>query len=561
MLTPRYYQQDAFLNFMDYVSANHGKHPLIVLPTGSGKSLVQAMIVKSVIEDSDKTRVLLLTHQKELIKQNYEEIAGLFTDQLIDIGIYSAGLGLRDTKSRILLAGIQSVYKKAWTDIGFYDLIMIDEAHLVPHGAEGMYRTFLKDMQNINKNIVIAGLSATPYRLKSGLLCEGDGALFDAICHETSIAELMDATNWRNKDRTQYLCKLISPSTAMKSKVDLSQVHIRGGEFVAGELEDAFNKDDLIDASVKEIIEYSASRNKVLVFTAGKEHCENVFRHFEHYGQTCGFVHSDMDAKANDSVLSKFKSGEIKYLVNVNILTTGFNVKDVDCVAVLRSTMSPGLWVQICGRGSRLHPSKENCLILDFGGNIERHGPIDKIEVRKKKSGGSEVATAPQKACPQCTFLMPLSVMVCENCGFEFPSKDKHDDKASQKNILSEWAAPSDYDVVLVRYSRHEKNGSPDSLKVMYYYDAYNYYAEWVCLDHPGYAGRKAQNWLRTRIEHVPEGERPDINGVDDALAYTHVFKEPVAITVDLNEKFPRIVGYKFQEENAILIDTTKSTE
>lgn len=538
MLKLRYYQKQAVDSFFDYTARNWGKHPIIVLPTAAGKSLVQAYIVKKMLEYND-TRILLITHQKELIKQNYLELRENFDNDLfLDVGIYSAGLNCRDTSNRILFAGIQSAYEKAW-ELGFFDVILLDECHLLPHKGEGMYRTFMAEMQKINKDVVIGGLSATAYRMKEGLLTQGEGALFHDICHETSIKELIDPTHYKNIDGKQYLCKLVSKNA--DNKVDLSNVHIRAGEYKTDEMQFAFQKDDLVCKAVKEIKEYTINRKKVLVFTAGIDHCEEVVKKMNDQGMDARCVHSKQSKEINEKNIEDFKMGYFKYLINVNTLTTGFNEPGIDCVVLLRSTLSPGLYYQMVGRLLRIFIGKEDGLVLDFGHNIEHHGPIDKIEIKKKKDGTTVIETAPQKECPECRHLINLSIMECPECGYLFPQKDKHEDEASEANILSEWIKPEEMDIEYVEYYRHKKTGKPDSLRVDYYVNDFLKYSKWVPLENP-----KGQYFSLKWLKEVTDLE---INTVSDALDNCEKFKVPSQIIVDFNEKYPKITGFIYEEK------------
>lgn len=542
MLKLRYYQKQAINSFFDYTAKNWGKHPIIVLPTAAGKSLVQAHIIKRILTYKD-TRILLITHQKELIKQNYLELRENFDNDLfMDIGIYSAGLKCRDTSNRILFAGIQSAYKKAW-ELGWFDVVLVDECHLIPHKGEGMYRTFFSEMKKINKDVVVGGLSATAYRMKEGLLTQGDGALFNDICHETTVKELIETTHYKNLDNKQYLCKIISPKKSMKNKVDLSGVHIRGGEYIPEEMQKAFQKDDLVCRAVKEIKEYTLDRKKILVFTAGIAHCEEVAEKMISQGMDARCVHSKQSNDINEKNINDFKMGHFKYLVNVNTLTTGFNEPGIDCVVLLRSTLSPGLYYQMVGRGLRMFLEKLNCLILDFGQNIVRHGPIDKIEVRSKKDGSTEIHTAPQKECPECQCLLHATIMECPECGYIYPQNDKHEDEASESKIISEWMKPEDLDVKEVKYYRHEKKGKPDSLRVDYYINDFVKYSQWICIEHEGFARRKAIQWVK-------EVTDLNVDSVEEALFKCEDFKKPSQIIVDFNDKFPKITGYIYDEKN-----------
>lgn len=534
----RYYQKNAYNDFFNYTANNWGKNPIVVLPTGSGKSILMAYIVNHMLEYKD-TRVLLLTHQRQLISQNVLELRDNFENDLfMDIGVYSAGLKRRDTSNRIIFGGIQSVYKIAW-ELGWFDLILVDECHLINNKKSGMYRTFLAEMKKINSKVIIGGMSATPFRMRTGLLTEGEDALFDDICHETSVKELIEPDHYRNTDKTQYLCNLISKNAI--NKADISNVHIRGGEYVPKEMEQAFQENDLVCRAVKEIKECSSDRKKILTFTAGIKHCEEVTDKMLAQGLDARFIHSKQSDEINEKNIKDFKNGVYKYLNNVSVLTTGFNEKAIDCIVFLRSTMSPGLYSQICGRGLRIHPDKKDCLILDMGSNILRHGPIDKIEVKKKKDGTFEVQTAPQKECPECQYLMHATIMECPECGYLFPQKDKHEDEASEASVISEWQKPETYDVESVEYSRHQKSGKPDSLCVDYYISEIIKYSQWVCIEHEGFAKRKAYQWL-DRVTDL------NVGSVDEALWKCEDFLQPSQIIVDFNGKFPTIIGYIYEE-------------
>ena len=543
MFDLRYFQADGIDAFDEYVSKieNHGKNPLIVIPTAGGKALVSAKITLNVYKYPG-TRILNITHTKDIIEQNYNELYEYADGQLLDAGIYSAGLKKRDVYNRIIFAGIQSVYKKAM-HLGFFDLIICDEAHMINHKAVGMYRKFFDKMREINPKIMILGLTATPYRLKGGMLTDGKTPLFDDIIYEAKMPELMDANHPNNRDGKQYLCTLISPKKAMKAHVDLTNVHVLAGEYNRKEMEQAYDVPELVVSSVKEALEYieSYDRKKILWFTAGIEHCEHVHQTIQSFNQSVGIVHSNRMDIENDIDKARFRSGEIKHLVNVNALTTGYNVKDIDCIVVLRSTQSPGLWVQVCGRGLRLHPNKENCLVLDFGQNINRLGPIDKIKVKPPTEGGG-MDTAPMKECPECQSLVYACVMKCPDCGYEWPEKPKHEDNASEQSVVSEYKKPVTYEVKDVYFSKHQKKGKPPSLRADFFTDLYNSFPIWICVEHEGFAKRKA-----TQI--LSKFTVDQFDTVDEALKYADNFKKPTHIIVDENDEFPKIIGYIFKTD------------
>ncbi|NLF32985.1 MAG: hypothetical protein GX591_19130, partial [Planctomycetes bacterium] len=226
--------------------------------------------------------------------------------------------------------------------------------------------------------------------------------------------------------------------------------------------------------------------------------------------------------------------------------TTGFDAPNIDCVALLRPTMSPGLYYQMVGRGFRLHPSKTNCLVLDFGGNILRHGPVDALQIQDRTPGNGE---APAKECPECQSVIHAAYGVCPECGYEFepPQREKHDQEASTAGILSGEVTEVDYEVSETHYSVYKKRNTPEdhprTLRVDYRCGLTTYHSEWVCPEHTLYARGKFETWWRARSnEPVPStaAEACDL-ALAGALAETH------AITVRsiAGEKYDRVVNYQ----------------
>ena len=223
----RPYQRAAIDAIYTYYE-QHSGNALICIPTAGGKSAVMAAFIREVLAQWPDERIIILTHVRELISQNFAELIRLWP--AAPAGIYSAGLNRRDTQAQILFAGIQSVHRKAYA-IQRADMVLVDEAHLIPRSANTTYRRFLDDLGRINPQLKIIGLTATPYRLDSGLLHVGPDALFDDIAFEVSVRELIDQG---------YLAPLISKRTT--TQLDVSGVATRGGEFVAGQLEAAVDQ-------------------------------------------------------------------------------------------------------------------------------------------------------------------------------------------------------------------------------------------------------------------------------------------------------------------------------
>ncbi|NLE59575.1 MAG: DNA helicase, partial [Planctomycetes bacterium] len=258
-----------------------------------------------------------------------------------------------------------------------------------------MYQTFVADAKVVNPHVRLIGLTATPYRMKSGMLCGPDNLLND-VCFEVGVKELI---------AQGYLCPL--RTKAGRRKVDTSGLHVRAGEFVGSEVEDLMDTDELVGAACREIIELAADRRAVLIFAASVAHADHVKTTLERLtGEECGLVTGDTATPERDGLIARFKGERLatnlfgdtapplKYLVNINVLTTGFDAPNVDCVVLLRPTASPGLYYQCVGRGFRLHPDKADCLVLDYGGNILRHGPVDAIRIVDREVGGGGDAPA-----------------------------------------------------------------------------------------------------------------------------------------------------------------------
>ena len=499
MIKLRPYQTEAIEAVFGWWQERPG-NALIVLPTGTGKSLVLADTCRRCLEWPG-TRVLVLTHVRELIRQNAEELLRLWPEA--PIGINSAGLGKRDYRSQIVFAGIQSVHDHA-TRFGKVDIVLVDEAHLIPRTSNTMYRKFLRELEIINPYLKVVGLTATPYRLDSGRLDQGEGAIFDAIAYEYGMRRAVEEG---------YLSPLVSKAT--ETKLDVTGVGTRGGEFIAGALERAVDIEAINRAVVDETIALGQDRKAWLFFCAGVQHAQHIRDLVRARGYTCENIFGETPAGERDRIVADFKAGRIRALASMGVLTTGFNVPAVDLIALARPTQSPGLYVQIAGRGSRLSPGKDNCLVLDFARNIERHGPVDLINPRKPKRGDGE-GEAPVKTCPACECFVPISVRECQECGHEFPPPPppKIDRTASTLAILSN-GKPQWTRVSSVTYHEHRKASDPDApptLRVEYRCGMITH-REWVALEHKGYARQKAASWWVN-----VGGRAPVPNSVAEAL-------------------------------------------
>ena len=474
----RDYQQRTIDQLYDWLGKNTG-NPCLVLPTGAGKSHIVAALCKDALQNWPETRVLMLTHVKELLEQNAEKMRQHWPGA--PMGLYSASLRRKHLGEPITFAGIQSIRAKA-QDLGHVDLVIIDECHLVSHKDEGSYRTLIEELKEINDGLRVVGLTATPYRLGHGLITDAP-ALFHGLIEPVSIEELVFKG---------HLATLRSKATV--SKLDTSGVHKRGGEFIESELQAAVDTELKNAEVVDEAIKLAGDRKSWLFFCAGVKHALHIAEALNARGIPTGCVTGETPKGERERLINAFKAGELRALTNANVLTTGFDAPGIDLIVMLRPTMSPSLYVQMAGRGMRPAPGKVDCRVLDFAGVVAQHGPITAVRPPKRKGEGS--GEAPMKVCDNCDELVHISVMVCPACGAPFPPPEDKGFKLRNDDIMgmdgetlevSEW-----------NWREHtSRTSGKDMLAVTYYGSmADTPVTEYLAVTHEGYAGEKALSLL-----------------------------------------------------------------
>jgi DNA repair protein RadD len=508
------------------------------MATGTGKSVVIATAVRELLESFPDMRVIMLTHVKELVAQNAKAMLAAWPQA--PIGINSAGLGRRDKRSQILFASIQSVHKESAATLGRRDLILVDEAHLIPRSGSGMYLSFIERMREDVPDLRVAGYTATPYRLGSGRLDKGEDRIFDKIVYDYGIGEGI---------KDGYLSPLVSKATA--TALDLSGVKRAGGEFVAASLEAAIDQDWITRAAVSEMAAFGENRRSWLVFAAGVDHAFHLRDMIRQSGISCETVTGETPNGERDRILRDYKEGRTRCLTNVGVLTTGFDAPATDMIVMLRPTLSTGLYVQMVGRGTRLADGKNDCLVLDFAGNVRRHGPVDAINItnerKKKKEGAVEVNEIRAKECPDCQTLVALNARECPTCGHSWKSDDgpKHDATADGDSYILSSAAPDWLRVGRVKFYRHEKPGGLPSLRVEYQVGI-AIYRKWVCLEHPpgSLPRRKAGEWWAK----MGGGAPPET--VFEALSRWPELRLPDEIRIKPAGKYFEIIGERHDKVN-----------
>jgi DNA repair protein RadD len=431
----RAYQSAVIEHLYQWFRDNQQGHPCIVLPTGSGKSHVVAALCKEALQQWPETRVLMLTHQKELIEQNAEKLRLHWPDA--PLGIYSAGIGLREI-DQITFASIQSVAKRG-QQLGHRHLVIIDECHLISTNQTGQYRKLIAELTEINADLRVIGLTATPYRLTHGYIHTGKDALFSDLIEVpgTEVSTLISEG---------YLSPLKSKGTSNAYRTDT--VRKRAGEFLEADLNEQFNTEEQTEGVVREIIERADNRRHWLLFCFGVAHAQAVADELNQQGIRAESINGQTPKAEREAIIARFKSGQTQALTNAMVLTTGFDFPGIDLIALLRPTASTGLYMQMVGRGLRLKEHTDHCLILDFGGNIKRHGPVTNPhagsnstkqeinwiecpecgEINDPKNRfctdcNFELNPKPVKYCPLCSTENDPSALKCVSCGYKYPMK------------------------------------------------------------------------------------------------------------------------------------------
>jgi DNA repair protein RadD len=526
----RDYQQRAIGQLYDWFRAGNTGNPCLVLPTGSGKSHIVAALCKDALQSWPETRVLMLTHVKELIEQNAQKMRQHWPGA--PLGIYSASIGRKELGEPITFAGIQSVRTKAQA-LGHIDLVLIDECHLVSHNDEGGYRTFLAELQAINPALRVVGLTATPYRLGHGLITDAP-AIFADLIEPVSIEELV----FRG-----YLSKLRSKVTG--ARLDVSKVKKRGGEYIEADLQRAVDTDDQNHAVVREVIARAEDRKAWLFFCTGVAHSRHVAEVLQEYGIAAACVTGDTPKAERAAILSDFKAGKLRALTNANVLTTGFDYPDIDLIAMLRPTMSPSLYVQMAGRGMRPKSHTDHCLVLDFAGVVEMHGPITAVQPPKK--AGSGEGEAPVKVCDNCAELCPISARQCPSCGAEFPAPEPKRYELRTDDIMGIEA--SEMAVTSWTWRKHVSKASGKEMLAVTYYGALSDkpITEYLPINHDGYAGQKA---LGTLVQMKTKSNAPNTtdNSLDGIAQAMNDGAPPAKITYKQDGKFYRVLTREWTE-------------
>ncbi|MFT5623197.1 MAG: DNA repair protein RadD [Bacteroidia bacterium] len=577
MYTLRTYQQEAVDSTLNYFRKRRDP-AVIVLPTGAGKSLVIAELAKIA-----KGRVLVLAHVKELVEQNHLK----YESYGLHAGIYSAGLNQKDSKQKVIFGSIQSVAKAKDAFFKDFTLVVIDECHRVGLEPDSQYAKVITQLKLNNPRICILGLTATPYRLGLGWIynyaLRGEVKTQELRFFKHCIYDLPLEYMIRNKYLTPPV-KVDIPVTSY----DFSELIEAGQSYTMAQLEEALHKQRrLTPLIIKNIIDITESdqRQGVMIFSSTVKHAQEIMNHLP--PEQARLVVGTTELSERDQTVHDFKKKAFKYLVNVSVLTTGFDAAHVDVIAILRPTESISLYQQIIGRGLRLDTDKKDCLVLDYTGMGHS---IFSPEIGEKKTASESVAV--QVPCPECGFendfwgivdeegnlvehfgrkcrgghvnadtyeLTPCGYLFrfkictqcsaqnditardCSNCGCVLIDPDT---KLKQARLSKDAHVLTPDSIEMLE--RVDKKGTP-YLQVKYYdYDA-QFVAEMYYLNNATSLKKFAINFLRS---HMRKPElKLNISSVSDAVKIRSQLRMPSFVIARKQGKFWKITEKIFSEE------------
>ena len=499
---PRDYQIESVNACWEYWR-NGGVAPLIIAPTGAGKSVIIADIVTKIRRKNALNTICIVTHSRELVMQNRQRLVDFSPELAPSIGVVSGTLG-NDITHPIIFSTIQTLSSrlerlKVRKDV----LIIIDEAHRVPeddYTQYGQYITFAKEQ---NPNVRFLGLTATPFRMDDGLLV--DSNLFDGVAYDIGLKTLID-DGYLVKPTTAWLGEGIKTKSLKKA----------AGEYTASSHEKAFEDGGGLPRIVESALGQSTGRKKLLWFLPSVATAYQAQEILEYLYEPTSVITNETPNRKD--ILEQYKNGTIRSLINVNVLTTGFDDPDIDCIILLRATQSTSLYIQMCGRGLRTALGKKDCLILDYGENIRRHGFLDDPTIGIKKSKGKSIKMP--IACPSCGYFNVQSAETCIQCGHQFPNKASiveplpadHDwtEEAASHNIVSwdpeTWdMPPNEVPIQGIFFDPWQKRDKTPTIRVTYIPVNINHgmgereYHEWLCPNHPpsSYPFKKYKKWLK----------------------------------------------------------------
>lgn len=409
MITLRPYQLEA----LDKVMADLRQSPRVLLQaaTGAGKTIIFSEIIRRWMTEYPAMTIAVAAHRQELVTQARDKLLSVWPEGAFQLGLACAGAGRVETCRPVLIGSVQTLARRALRQP--IHLLIIDEAHRIPAvEAGGQYHSLIQRLTDLNVNLRVLGVTATPYRLGHGYIygneCKpGRTNIFPELNFQISLDDLT---------AEGHLVPIRAREGASLGS-ELAKVKLTGGDYDTAELNSLLMRGVHIQSAVEAYEKYGEGRDKVLIFAASIEHAEKLADAFNQAGHQATAVHSQMADQARKRSLFDFDQGGLKVLVNVGILTEGWDSPRVNLIMMCRPTKAPALFVQMIGRGTRLHPGKEDLLVLDLAENYKNHGEPSDPVIRLPGHGGG---APPFKVCPDCAALLAASTLRCRDCGHQW---------------------------------------------------------------------------------------------------------------------------------------------
>ena len=377
------------------------KNTIVVAPTGAGKTIMLSALVGKRYEDGKK--VLVMQHRDELVDQNkskFERINPYITTSIVNGTV-------KDWKGGTVFSMVQTISRdKNLADRPAFDMLVIDESH---HAAADTYLKVIKAVKEDNPDAEIVGFTATPNR--------GDGKglrkVFNNCSHQIDITTLI---------REGFLVPPKSYVIDCGVNDSLRNVAISGNDFNMEQVESIMNRKVINQKVVEEYLNYAEDR-KTVVFCSTIKHAEDLLEEFIDQGVNAEMVTGDTPKAERAQTLHDLVHNDLKVVVNVAVLTEGFDAPPVSCIILTRPCSQKATMVQMIGRGLRtINPEefpdlvKRDCIVLDFGTSVLTHGSLeDAVNLDDKEKGEQ-----PLKQCPECEAVIPLSAKMCPICGYVF---------------------------------------------------------------------------------------------------------------------------------------------
>lgn len=524
--TPYPHQREAVRAIIQ--SWRDSKIPVASCATGFGKSFVAAILAEKALQQGKRS--LILVPSKELCEQNYREFFE-WTDNKASIGICCSKLEKFQTTRPAVVATWTSFLNRRATS-GAFDLVIIDESHLVSPDSDSTLQKILRSLYRLNPNLKLCGLTGTPYRAH-GMIHEDSikgKATFNHLCYESDIVQLIN-------DGFLSRVELINNAVS----VDLTGVSIVRGEYDATKAGVKFSEilpDAVADMRVK-FQQYNITT--AIIFASNIANAEMVIEQWRDK-TTMRIVHGKMAESERKSAIHWLKEGQDgtqRYIVNVGVLTTGFDYKTLECVVLLRATISKGLYIQMVGRVIRSHDEKECGYLIDYGSNVDRHGSIDGIIPPKTVK---TVGKSPTKLCLECETVNNAGAKKCKECGAEFipdqNAEGKYSMRTNTKILRDSWKT---VDVDYMMFGVSTSKSGLDMLKIGYYDDDSELIAsQLLCLNHDGVAKIIAQQKI---LQFLKDSSYFYMMATENMLTsesiaelmmaqYSDYFKKVVSVTV-----------------------------